>query len=292
MGQHIEVRFFFMILYKFPLHLARKLVVQMTQKNPILRIQIPQVLTSNFMMKHYYDDSIKELSEAKNPKSITTTNNLSKKSNKMIISMDLEEERANRFEEEKKLFEKENSSKNSSNSNSLFKIGSIENSLKPPVSHNQLNPVTSNNNPASTKDIIEAFRSANSLFFSNDELSVASGKDLMSMTLRSSFSLMSPMTGEKNRTSISFPQKFLNGKLHSNSSNSNPDKSKSSGSKSNLSSRKRSIRNGEEEDDWDEDSIISCNKYYEIFQDANPVPHLFKLLKVHFRNAKPSKPFT
>ena len=37
----------------------------MTNKNPIIRIQTAQILTSNFMMKYYYDDSIKEVSEAK-----------------------------------------------------------------------------------------------------------------------------------------------------------------------------------------------------------------------------------
>lgn len=108
--------------------------------------------------------------------------------------------------------------------------------------------------------------------------------------MRSSFSLMSPLTltDKQNRSSFSYTQKFLNGRLQS--SNSNNEKSKSS-SNSKSGSRNKTIRTGGSDEDFNEDSIISNNKYYEIFRDQNPVPHLFKLLKVHFRNANPSKPF-
>lgn len=112
--------------------------------------------------------------------------------------------------------------------------------------------------------------------------------------MRSSFSLMSPLTltDKQNRSSFSYTQKFLNGRLQScnSNNNSNPDKSKSS-SNSKSGSRNKTLRTGGSDDDFNEDSIISNNKYYEIFSDQNPVPHLFKLLKVHFRNANPSKPF-
>ena len=143
------------------------------------------------------------------------------------------------------------------------------------------------------------------MFLSNDELSVKSGGgELMSVTLRSSFSIMSPLTltDKGNRTSFSYTKKILNGKLHSTilndysgeRSKSRPsitDQKNKSSSNSKSGSRSKSHRSGSDEDDFNEDSIISTNKYYEIFKDSNPIPRLFKLLKVHFRNAKPSKHF-
>ena len=112
----------------------------MTNKNPVIRIQIPQILTSNFMMKYYYDDSIKEMSESKRSRmshsqavkmtasqgtaSQGIINKIGKPSNnKQIIS--LEEVEKNKSDKDKR-----NSWK--------FKDNSSSNSLKPPSLDNTL----------------------------------------------------------------------------------------------------------------------------------------------------------
>ena len=143
------------------------------------------------------------------------------------------------------------------------------------------------------------------MFF--DEFSLKSGGELMTATMRSSISqlnfsqLNAQFTPhEKHHPSVSYSQKFLNGKIQSSFSNSNEKSIKSRASISELkvksssgskSGSRRTHRSSDDEEESNEDSIISVNKYYEIFNDSNPVPHLFKLLKVHFRIAKPSKTF-
>lgn len=148
----------------------------------------------------------------------------------------------------------------------------------------------------------------NSLFLSNDEFSVKNEAELMSVTMRSSYSIMSPLTlTEKNRSSFSYTQKILNGKLHSTFSANNskhgesPDKSrasisdqkKSSSNSKSYGSRSKSHRSiSDEDEDFNEDSVISNNKYYQIFKDKNPIPKLLQQMQVHYRNTKPSKMFS
>lgn len=149
----------------------------MTNKNPILRIQIPQIFTSNFMMKYYYDDSIKEVSESKGRVSLTQPHSqsgqaalkkkYSPKSNKSkIISLEemnnsvkkqeiKHEDEKKIFEEEKKSFIKEHSSKfrDSNNSSNSLKLASLDNTLKPPNSHHSKMEFSN--------ELVEAFRSVN-----------------------------------------------------------------------------------------------------------------------------------
>lgn len=150
----------------------------MTNKNPVLRIQIPQILTSNFMMKYYYDDSIKEVSESKGRVSMTQSHSQSAQApqkkkyspnnNKSkIISLEemnnstkkqvKQDDEKKFFEEEKKSFIKEHSSKfrDSNNSSNSLKLASLDNTLKPPNNH-QSKLEFSN-------DLVEAFRSVNKI---------------------------------------------------------------------------------------------------------------------------------
>ena len=149
-------------------------------------------------------------------------------------------------------------------------------------------------------------KKADSLFLSNDEFSYNSKGDLMSATLRSSFSMMSPLTlTDKNRSSFSYTQKLLNGKLHSTFSNNNSRHGENSKSRASISDQKKSSSNNSKsigsksnkshrsisDSDDNEDSIISNNKYYQIFRDKNPIPKLLQQMKVHFRLTKPAKNF-
>lgn len=292
----------------------------MTNKNPLIRIKIPQIVTSKFMMKYYYDDSIKEMSETKMKMSASETiknNNSQNLKKKLKDDHKTSVDGIEKFkEEERKKIEKQPSSKfkdSNDSSNSFKNVSYLDNILKPPLAP-PIQKIFSSTNDLEGLNV-EAFRSvihffsfkiflliyqANSLFLSNDELSVREGSQLMSNTMRSSFSIMSSpltLTDKQNRASFSYTQKMLNGRFQSSFSNNNSGgKSRSStdkckSSSNSKSSRGKTHRSAASDDESELDSIISTNKYYEIFHDSNPIPKLFKLLKVHYRTAQPSKAF-
>ena len=155
--------------------LARKLVLQMTNKNPILRIQTAQILTSNFMMKYYYDDSIKEVSEAKKSRM-----SVSQSQKKMVDSVQqklmdsqgqqgqaepmtklskknqiLSLEEVDKQKQMEKLIDKTLNFKDSASSNSLKHSMPMDNTLKPPGNPTSRKSISSHE----PREGVEGFRS-------------------------------------------------------------------------------------------------------------------------------------
>ena len=120
----------------------------MTNKNPILRIQTAQILTSNFMMKYYYDDSIKEVSEVKKSRMSISQSQKKMLESSQMKSVDsqgqqgmtkfskknqiLSLEEVEKQKQLEKIIDKTLNFKDSASSNSL-KHPSMDNTLKPPV---------------------------------------------------------------------------------------------------------------------------------------------------------------
>ena len=102
----------------------------MTNKNPVLRIQIPQILTSNFMMKYYYDDSIREVSEKTKKTKVAMSASQGQGHSQRISMVKLENSKGfgNSFDE----MEKQKIDKELANSSKLKESFISSNSLKPP----------------------------------------------------------------------------------------------------------------------------------------------------------------